>query len=155
MQETPGSIPGLGNHLEKGLATHSSILAWRIPWTKESGGLQSLGSQRVRQDWLTNTLSLYNHQCGCSFNNCLLSAELILLNSGLNLHTYFFQIHKLPSTSFLQICRPSITFNSFSFHFHKCLSVDDKLYGHPTYIWGIIWVSLCMTFSKFTVPFNI
>ena len=33
--------------LEKGTATHSSILAWRIPWTEEPGGLQSLGSQRV------------------------------------------------------------------------------------------------------------
>jgi len=36
--------------LEKGMATHSSILAWRIPWTEEVGKLQSIGSQRVRQD---------------------------------------------------------------------------------------------------------
>ena len=36
--------------LEKEMATHSSILAWRIPWTKEPGGLQSLGSQRVGRD---------------------------------------------------------------------------------------------------------
>ena len=36
--------------LEEGLATHSSILAWRIPWTEEPGRLQSLGSQRVRHD---------------------------------------------------------------------------------------------------------
>ena len=35
---------------EEGLATPSSVLAWEIPWTEESGGLQSLGSQRVRQD---------------------------------------------------------------------------------------------------------
>ena len=42
-----GSIPGLGRPPEKGMATHSSILAWRIPWTEEPGGLQSLGSQRV------------------------------------------------------------------------------------------------------------
>ena len=33
------------------MATHSSILAWRIPWTKESGGLQSVGLLRVKQDW--------------------------------------------------------------------------------------------------------
>jgi len=39
--------------LEKGIATHSRILAWRIPWTEEPGGLQSLGSQRVRQDLAT------------------------------------------------------------------------------------------------------
>ena len=39
--------------LEKGTATHSSILAWRIPWTKEPGTLQSMGLQRVRHDWVT------------------------------------------------------------------------------------------------------
>ena len=42
--------------LEKGMATHSSILAWRIPWTEEPGGLQSMGSQRVGHDWAINTL---------------------------------------------------------------------------------------------------
>ena len=36
--------------LEKEMATHSSVLAWRIPWTAEPGGLQSMGSQRVRHD---------------------------------------------------------------------------------------------------------
>ena len=46
----PGSIPGSGRPLEEGMATHSSILAWRIPWTEEPGGLQSMGSQRVGYD---------------------------------------------------------------------------------------------------------
>jgi len=41
--------------MKKGKATHSSILAWRIPWTGEPGGLQSLGLHRVRHDWATNT----------------------------------------------------------------------------------------------------
>ena len=45
----PGCIPGV-EPLEKGMATHSSILAWRIPWTEELGGLQSMGLQRVRHD---------------------------------------------------------------------------------------------------------
>ena len=40
--------------LEKRMATHSSILAWRIPWTEEHGGVQSMELQRVRQDWVTN-----------------------------------------------------------------------------------------------------
>ena len=45
-------VPSLGweDSLEKGMATHSSVLAWRIPWAEEPGGLQSMGSQRVRQD---------------------------------------------------------------------------------------------------------
>ena len=41
--------------LEKGIATHSNILAWRIPWTEEPGGLQSMESQRVGHNWATNT----------------------------------------------------------------------------------------------------
>ena len=48
--EDPGSIPGLGNPLEKEMATHSSILAWKIPRTEEPGRLQSMGLQRVGQD---------------------------------------------------------------------------------------------------------
>ena len=43
----PGSIPGREDLLEKEMTTHSSILAWKIPWTKEPGRLQSMGSQRV------------------------------------------------------------------------------------------------------------
>ena len=43
-----GSIPGLGRSLEEEMATHSSILAWRIPWTEEPGGLQTMGSQKSR-----------------------------------------------------------------------------------------------------------
>ena len=46
----PGSIPGRADPLEKEMETHSSILAWRIPWTEEPGGLWSIGSQRVGHD---------------------------------------------------------------------------------------------------------
>ena len=49
---------GREDPLEKGMATHSRILAWRIPWTEEPGGLQSIGSQRVRHDRATHTLHL-------------------------------------------------------------------------------------------------
>ena len=50
MQETLVQSLGWKDPLEKGMATHSSILAWRIPWTEESGGLQFMGSQRVGHD---------------------------------------------------------------------------------------------------------
>ena len=46
----PGSIPGLEDPLKEGMATHSSTLAWRIPWTEEPGRLQSTGLQRVGHD---------------------------------------------------------------------------------------------------------
>ena len=50
MQETRVQFLGREDPLEKEMATHSSTLAWRIPWTEEPGGLQSMGSQRVRHD---------------------------------------------------------------------------------------------------------
>ena len=50
VQETCVQSLGWGDPLEKGMATHSSVPAWRIPWTKEPGMLQSMGSQRVRHN---------------------------------------------------------------------------------------------------------
>ena len=50
LQKTQIQPLGKEDPLEKGMATHSTILAWRIPWTEEPGGLQSMGSQRVRHD---------------------------------------------------------------------------------------------------------
>ena len=50
MQETWVQCLGQEDPLEMGMATHSSVLAWRIPWTKELGSLLSMGSQRVRHD---------------------------------------------------------------------------------------------------------
>ena len=50
MQETQVRFLGWEDPLEKGVIIHSSILAWRIPRTEEPGGLQSMGSQRVRHD---------------------------------------------------------------------------------------------------------
>ena len=46
---------GQEDPLEKEMATHSSVLAWKIPWTEEPGGLQSMGLQKVGHDWVTNT----------------------------------------------------------------------------------------------------
>ena len=50
MQETWVQSLGWEDALEEGMAAHSSILAWRIPWTEEPGRLQSMGSQRIRHD---------------------------------------------------------------------------------------------------------
>ena len=50
MQETQVQSLGQEGPLEKGMAAHSSVLAWRIPWTEELGGLLSMGSQRVGHD---------------------------------------------------------------------------------------------------------
>ena len=55
MQETQVQSLGQEDPLEKEIATHSSILVWRIPWTEEPGEVQSVGSQRVRHHRVTNT----------------------------------------------------------------------------------------------------
>ena len=57
MRETQVRSLGQEDPLEKEMATHSSILAWRIPWTEQPGGLQSMRSQRVRHNWETNTFT--------------------------------------------------------------------------------------------------
>ena len=55
MWETWVQSLGWEDPLKKGTATHFSILAWRIPWTEQPGRLQSMGSQRVRHNWVTLT----------------------------------------------------------------------------------------------------
>ena len=54
MQETWVWSLGWEDPLEEGMATHSTILAWRIPWTEEPGGLQFMGSQKIGHNWETN-----------------------------------------------------------------------------------------------------
>ena len=57
MQETQVQLLGQEDPVEKEMATHSSILAWEIPWAEEPGGLQSVGSQRVGYNWMTNIIT--------------------------------------------------------------------------------------------------
>ena len=82
MQETQVQSLGWEDPLEKEMAIHSSILAWRIPWIEEPGGLQSMGSQRVRHNWVTllylTLLYLRLHRDHCPRLNGRLS--LILTN---------------------------------------------------------------------------
>ena len=72
MRETRVWSLGWEDPLEKEMATHSSILAWRIPWIEDPDRLQSMGSQRVGHDWMTSlSLSLY---CSISSSNyCFLA----------------------------------------------------------------------------------
>ena len=61
VQETWVQSLGWEEPLEKGTATHSSILAWRSPWTEEPGRLQSRGSQRVRHDWAAFNIYFFQY----------------------------------------------------------------------------------------------
>ena len=61
MQETWIQSLGQEDTLEEEMATHSSILAWKSPWTEEPGGLQSIGSQRVRYNWVAEHAHTQNN----------------------------------------------------------------------------------------------
>ena len=59
MQETQVQSLGREDLLEKEVAAYSNILAWRIPWTEEPGGSQSMESKRVGHNWVTNTFTFF------------------------------------------------------------------------------------------------
>ena len=59
------------------MATHSSILVWRIPWMEEPGGLQSMGSQRVGQDWMTDTYLSFIYVLSFHSVHGVLKAEIL------------------------------------------------------------------------------
>ena len=63
MQETWVQSLGWEDLLQKEMATHSSIIAWKIPWMEEPGRLQSMGSQRVRHDWANSLTHSLTHSC--------------------------------------------------------------------------------------------
>ena len=75
MQETWVWSLGREDPLEEGMAVHSSILAWKIPWTEEPGGLQSIGSQRVGHNWSNLACT---HRCSFHSQNQL---QLLRLRS--------------------------------------------------------------------------
>ena len=75
IQETQVLSLGQENPLEKKMATHSSILSWRIPWTEEAGGLQSKGSQTVRHNWATNTLT---EALGSTWDFCIVQRKSLM-----------------------------------------------------------------------------
>ena len=87
MQETQVRSLDQEDPLEEGMATHSSILAWRIPRTEEPGGLQSMGSQRVRHDLLNNNSANLNSPkilSGCLVSLRALQGGSVVKNSPAN-----------------------------------------------------------------------
>ena len=113
MWETQVWSLGWEDPLEKGMAIHSSILAWKIPWTEEPGGLQYMGLQRAGHNWMTNTFTFLTTGYLASFlflmetktKVCLVLCLKFLI--GINswvfiiylLLCYFFQVHKAENLS--------------------------------------------------------
>ena len=92
MQETWVQSLGQEDLLEKEVVTHSSILAWRIPWTEQPGGLQSTGLQRVGHDWAT---SLTSHTIK-GLSNILIMEDFFNIDhlQGLVFHVTYFKKHR-------------------------------------------------------------
>ena len=130
----PGSIPGREHPLEKGMATHSSILAWKIPWTEELGRLQSMGSQRVRHDWAANTFTFhFFHAIVCSIKNKnILSTIHISLNIAINSKNIFHEAHF------------SMYFDSWDYH------LQSGYFDNSTTLWYLcvdLWLTDWIFFS--------
>ena len=100
---------GWEDPLEKRMATYSCILAWRSPWTEESGGLQSMGLQNVRQHWATNifTFTRTYHTVKLHF--------IVLVNTGFLL-LFFIWLPSSMHTQFHISC-PYLIFNSVDENF--------------------------------------
>ena len=120
MRETWVWSLGREDLLEKQMATHSSILAWRIPWTEEPGGLQSMESQRVRHDWATS-LSIVN-EMGQSLWKCALL--LIKLNVYVLYDPAVPLISIYPIEKFLNVFRKDLC------HIHSSFIHDSQKSGN-------------------------
>ena len=77
--------------LEKGMATHSSILAWRIPWAEEPGRLQSMGSQRVGHDWATSLHLPLGRKVMTNLDSIFKSRDITLPTNVYLVQLWFFQ----------------------------------------------------------------
>ena len=106
MRETWVWSLGQKDPLEKEMATLSSILAWRIPWMREPGGLQSMGSQRVGHDWATSLSFFVPIEYVMPFNHLIFYHPLLLLPS------IFPSIRVFSNEWVLHIKRPSIGVSS-------------------------------------------
>ena len=84
-----GSILGQEDPLDKEMATHSSTLAWKIPWTEEADRLQTMGSQRVRPDWVTSLSSFLSAFSKSSLNIWKLLIPVLLKPHLENFEHYF------------------------------------------------------------------
>ena len=112
---------GWEDPLEKEMATHSSILAWRIPWTEKPGGLQSMGSQRVVHDWAT------------SFSFPFMGPDAMIL--------VFWTLSFKPGFSLLSLIFIKMLFRSFSFSGTRVVSLCIwHCWYSPGNLDSILWV---------------
>ena len=127
--------------LEKGMATHSSILAWRISWTEKPGGLQSLGSQRVRHNWTTNTFIWCRVYSLCKvvashWHLCFPQHVVAFIPS-----THF---HSLSvSQKLIEISDPLVTHLSLPLSWSCHYGLTTSIYLFPQWFWRNVKRQMC------------
>ena len=144
MQETKTWVWSLSREdpLEKGMITHSSILAWRIPWIQEPGRLQSMTSHRVGHDWVTNTFAfifdfLWSIIFTFSFEILIWALSLVSLDESSKWFTYFIYLFKEPAFRFTDplhcFLSPSVS--------HSCpLHLPRRPCSSSRYMWpSLLW----------------
>ena len=102
MRETWVQFLGWEDPLEEGTAAHSIILAWSSPWTEEAGWLQSMGSQRVRHDWVTTYTQHIHYEMTISINLITICPHVsFYINNTMTKNTYSLCCKSYPQISFL------------------------------------------------------
>ena len=141
VQESQVQSLGGEDPLEKGMTTHLSILAWRIPWTEEPGGLQSMGSQRVGHNWVTNTFTLA--PCQTHFQHLVLLIFPVSWGRRVLYYHYYYP-HFLSEQTEASTSRETM---SLRWHLEP-LSFSPLHPGtlpppppHPTYSPGALWTT--------------
>ena len=134
MQETQVQSLGQKDPLEKGMTTHSSILAWTVPWTEEPSGLQSMGLQRCGHDWVTNT---------CFLVFPMSANDIAVLSCNLNKfrsHPSFFFLHSTSDLSF--------TFTVRVYHIYLLLAIFTPVILVQTVAISLVFLLLnfCQSF---------
>ena len=135
VQETWVWSLGQEDPLEEGMATHSSILAWRIPWTEEPGGLQCMGLQRVRHDWVMS--------CCCVFPKRYLQCCSHFLPAAPQI--------KSGQTSWVQY---SFTNSDLGFSFYRILSTVQNL-RNICNLWNTKWFTAVKNVDIWQNQYNI
>ena len=157
MRETWVRSLGQEDPLEKGKAVHSSILAWRIPWTEELVRLQSVGSQRVRHDWATNPLLLWLRCSTSSSDCCFLTCIPVSQEAGKVVwysHLFknfpqFVVIHTVKSFSVVNEAEVDGFWNFVAFSMIQWMLVVWSLvpFLNPVWPYGTSWFTYCWSLA--------
>ena len=160
IQETRVQSLSREDSLEKGMATHSSILAWRIPWTEKPGRLQSIGLQRVGHDWAHMRSDM---QFASSKNS--LDEEFNFFNREYAIHIFYIVLSVCESCIFQEISLFYLTYEIdwwkiiSNSHLTFCFSSNPIVYlviSPPSFLVlrvvpsFILWIKFCFSTLSFS-----